>query len=741
MAANALSLPGWFKSKRRYYAVIGILLIAIGQYLIAKIDEIAAPSTPPGIWANDFFRLGMHTIDTVLAGSLFCILGGIILATGISHAYPEEEILDDSPLAFAQFRPAWIIGILIGGTLFTILSLQLNRGGYHWYSPWFWLGNLAIFLGIAIGWDQQRGINFSPGLQRQDMLWLTGLLIFGFLIATYRLQGWPDQLMHDEGIFGSTARDVARGTFTLPIFAQGVDSYPILSTFWQAGVMKLFGINIWGWRFASVLPGVLSVVPLFLLVRDLFNRKLAVISSLALLTTPYFLVYARLGYTNIQPEFLVTLTLYLIHLGIRRTSHTFILLSSFIAGLGFYTYFSGRSAFVIAVLFIVLSWLNKRIKFRKLVYTLALFVFGAALVALPHILYGIQQNPAAMSYRIFLSFFNSVTYAGSLYPLEELFAYMPSIWLGEIEVFYNPKIYPILIFRGFTQTLLAYQKPGLLWGGHYLACPLAGTIGAFFYFMGVVIAVRRLKQIRYQLVLLWFFTIITLLSALNTFPPREDHMVPILPALSILTALGIEAFVDAAASAFAWVTKHRQSIIAALLVIVVAGGLRDYFVLGYQKFPPKAEDVMSWAGLNSNGETFSYVYEIPYRDDFVPWMMHEFRTDVKFQALPMDTFLENSALSDNSQKNVVFYPPELDSQLTPFLEAQWGSDLRKSVFLDANGNPALMAGMNTAFVFERERRLESTFLDAFKQVPFMIFLAAFLLGFGRILLNPTQNRL
>ncbi len=48
----------------------------------------------------------------------------------------------------------------------------------------------------------------------------SGLLV-GFLIATYRLQGWPDQLMLDEGAFGTKARDVALGTFTSQVFSQG----------------------------------------------------------------------------------------------------------------------------------------------------------------------------------------------------------------------------------------------------------------------------------------------------------------------------------------------------------------------------------------------------------------------------------------------------------------------------------------------------------------------------------------
>jgi len=727
-------------SAHRYAALTGIFIMGIGQYLLAKVDETAAPSTPLGIWVNEFFHFGMFTIDNVLVGSLLCILGSILLVTNLDDArsYPEEAGPDEKPFTFASFRPAWMIWVLVGSALFVVLLSQLNQMEYHWYFPWFWLGYLAIFLGVAIRWDLRRGVDLSLGLKRQDWVWLTGLLVVGFLIATYRLQGWPDQLMLDEGIFGSTARDVARGTFTLPIFAQGVDGFPILSTFWQAGVMKVFGVNIWGWRFASVLPGVMSIVPVYLLARDMFNRRLAVISCLVLLTTPYFLVYARLGYTNIQPEFLVALAMYLLYLGLRKASNAFLLLAGYSAGFGFYTYFSGRSAFVIAVLFLGFAWLTRRYPFCKMVYTMSLFGLGTALVVLPYFLYGIRQDAAAMGYRIFLSFFNSVAYGGIYFPPEELFAYAPPALIGGTELFYNPKIFLILILRGVVQTALAYQKPGMFWGGHYLACPLAGTYGAFFYFVGLVTVLRYLKQARYQLLLLWFFVIFAFLSALNTFPPREDHMVPILPALSMLTAFGIEAVAAVVTSLFAWLEKHKRSILSILLAVSVMGGLHDYFVLGLREFPPRPEDVMSWAGLHADDEAFYYVYEVPVRDNFVPEVMAVRWSDVVFGSYHITDFIANNMIGGGPLEKVIFYPPELDSQMTPFLQAQWGDALQKRIFLDAYGAPALMAGTNTSFVFERERALADTFLDAFRQTPFVIFLAILLLWFGWLACCPCK---
>jgi MFS family permease len=218
---------------RGFVALIGVLLVCFGQQMVAKTDEMATPSNILGIWINDTLRLGLPTIDHVLQGFLLLLAGGALLAFYINglHLYSEEAQPSHRPLNIGLMRSAWPFA-LIGAVLFGGLLLQLQRAEYHSSSPWIWVISLSIFLGIVVVWDWRRGVNLSPDLPRQDLMWLVGLLIAGLLIVTYRLQGWPDQLMHDEGIFGSTARDVAMGTFKPPIFAQGVNMFPILSTFW-----------------------------------------------------------------------------------------------------------------------------------------------------------------------------------------------------------------------------------------------------------------------------------------------------------------------------------------------------------------------------------------------------------------------------------------------------------------------------------------------------------------------------
>jgi hypothetical protein len=566
---------------------------------------------------------------------------------------------------------------------------------------------------------------------------MLGLLIVGLLFTTYRLQGWPDQLMGDEGLNGSVARDLAKGTFLPPLLAQGVDTFPILATYWQGWVMRYFGIDIWGWRMASVLPGVFTIVPLYLLARDNFNRRSAILASLAMLGLPYFLVFSRLGYMISQPIFLVTLTLCLLQIGLRKKSGLYLYLAGLVSGLGFYSYFASRIAIVIAVAFVLLLWLTRQLNLRPAAKAVGLLLFGTLLVAAPYIAYAMHDNAQSMQYRVVLSFFNTVMYGGVFYPMEELARFAPIYTMGDVQLFYNPKIFLVLILRGYILTLLNFHMPGLMWEDHYMAMPLAGTVSVIFIFLGLLVALRNLRQARFQLVLLWLFIVITALSTLNTFPPRDSHMTALIPALALLAAFGLETAAIILTSLVTRLERYRNALLVLLLVLLMGGGVYDYFVTGPKYFPQRAEDVMSWAALDYEEETFLYVYETPIRDNFLPWVVFELRQDVPFQSIQINDFIRDKTLLEDPN-TVIFYPPELDARLTPLLSTAWGEQTTLRTFRDVNVIPVLMAGMNTDFSFERDRPFLSTLLDAFQRLPFVLLLSALVMLFLLVAFLPLR---
>jgi hypothetical protein len=169
----------------------------------------------------------------------------------------------------------------------------------------------------------------------------------------------------------------------------------------------------------------------------------------------------------------------------------------------------------------------------------------------------------------------------------------------------------------------------------------------------------------------------------------------------------------------------------------MGGGAYDYFVTGPKYFPQRAEDVMSWAALDYEEETFLYVYETPIRDNFLPWVVFELRQDVPFQSIQINDFIRDKTLLENPN-TVIFYPPELDARLTPLLSTAWGEQTTLRTFRDVNVIPVLMAGMNTNFSFERDRPFLSTLLDAFQRLPFVLLLSALVMLFLLVAFLPLR---
>ncbi len=647
---------GWHQF-RWPMALIGLILLVVGQVQISKSELPSTPPTQFGQWLNGTLHLSIPSIDNVLNGLPILVIGGILLAIalrGVRLLPTEKKTEEKKNIAFRLLTFGYP-GILFAFALFVTTLWTLATREYTYWMVVGWLVSLLIVIFVIAIWDIRRKINLSLGLTRQDILWILGLVIIGLVIGAYHLQGLPDSLLGDEGYFWTVARDIATGSFKPPIFAVGVYTFPILSSYLQACVLKVFGISLWGWRFSSVLSGIVTILPLYLLAREAFNRKIAIASSIALIVSPYFLAFSRLGYISIQALFITTLALYWLYIGLNRDSHLYLFLAGCASGLGFYTFFSARIAIMIGIAFIGLMWLGRRIKLRQAAFAMALLVIGTALIAGPYFVYGFSHDASGMSYKIFESvFFN--TFNGELfYSDKELFAIAPPFTINGNTMFYNPKIYLILIFSGLTRTLLAFQKPGLI-SEHFISSSLTGTVGAIFYIIGLGISLFKFKQARNLLLLLWFFGVVFGLSALNTVPPRHTHMVSIIPALALLTGLGLYAIANFISLVHSKLKKFKNIFLMIVLTILCLGALIDFFVIMPDQYHPQPDQVMSWAVLYARDESFYYIYTRPEEKEFQPYIVTEFRRTVPFRTISADAFNQTSmTLNRGSENHHILY--------------------------------------------------------------------------------------
>lgn len=103
----------------------------------------------------------------------------------------------------------------------------------------------------------------------------------------------------------------------------------------------------------SVLAGVLSVIGLYLLVKELFDEKLAALSSFLLAVSFWHITISKLGSKDIFTSFTLIFAFYFIWNGLKHGRIFDFFLAGLFGGAGFYT---GRGYFIAPLVFLPVFW-------------------------------------------------------------------------------------------------------------------------------------------------------------------------------------------------------------------------------------------------------------------------------------------------------------------------------------------------------------------------------------------------
>jgi 4-amino-4-deoxy-L-arabinose transferase-like glycosyltransferase len=664
-------------SKWKITKVLGLLssvgLVAAGQYLVSRSETIEALSSTSQV-INRRYRIDVDNLDNVLVGIPLLLAGGVLfyLSTTevnfrgglIPFRNGREQI---NPTKLSSWRTGMMVGC--GGLIFLLIRLFFTQPKS--IDTFTWVISIGGFLFAALWWDKSAKVSLDMNLTPSEIIQVLLIFALGLIIGIYQLQDIPNSLVGDEGNFFETARQIALGEYHPSIFDTGVYSYPILSSFWQAWILRIFGISFWGWRFASVLPSMLTVLPLYLLSRDMFGRGVAVFSSLVLIFSPYFLAFSRLGYNNSQSIFVVTLAVWLIYTGIEKRSSFYSFLGGAVVGLGFLTYTAGRLGLVISCVYFLSFFLAKTSRTEKKQVLINLFLpvlVGWVVITGPYLFYNQKNAPKVSRYKMMESLFFHTHYGRDFYSEAELTSYAPLLQIDEHEFFYNPKIYSDLIVRGFVRSLLAFHHEDII-SEHYISDSLSGPYTSIFLTLGGFFVFGRLRDKRYLLIALWFASGLFLLSMISTFPPRHQHLVPVIPAMMIMISLGVFAFSRQLVSFIPVKHKTKQilqfSVVIGIVLFQGFIGIREYFIVMPDIYRPNIENAMNWFGLyNSSEVNFVFIHSEPMHEEWRPYFFRELLTEHQFMLLSAEGFLESELdLSLNSDV-AVFYDQFNTEQIT-----------------------------------------------------------------------------
>lgn len=203
------------------------------------------------------------------------------------------------------------------------------------------------------------------------------LIIPTFFIRYFIANG---QIIAPDGVFYiKIAKDIASGNL------QGISEYGFfnLYPFLIALFQTIFGDWEFSGKMVSIIFGSLTIIPIYLLVGGLFNKNVAIVSSLLYMVHPRFVEYS--SDVLREPVFwLFSVTaLWLVWEGITHKKILPFVLASLATGFAMFTRVEGALVVVIVLLWILWFIFNdKKNKIKGLIYV-CVFLFSLPVLASP----------------------------------------------------------------------------------------------------------------------------------------------------------------------------------------------------------------------------------------------------------------------------------------------------------------------------------------------------------------------
>ena len=353
-------------------------------------------------------------------------------------------------------------------------------------------------------------------LQRWELWALVVLLLVGGALRLVALVDVPPGLRYDELLNYRMAGRVLAGERPL-YFTESWGHEPLFH-YAQAAVMALTKECDWSLRLPAALCGLLSVLTTWLAARRLFGARVAILTAAALTVSFWSIFYSREGSRVIAITPLFPLMVYFLWRGLERSSEqrwwatADFFLGGLCLGIQVHVYVAGRISPLLLVAFALYLALFHRPRFKRVWFGLLLCGIVGALLAAPLLLL-LYQNPG-MEQRIdYLTAAWTALRGGNPLPVFSLAiqALGMFVWQGERDWLYN-----------------VYGRPifDLLTG----AC----------FVLGILLCVRRWRQARFALLLLW---LVVGISPASVVPPAASltHTIAAQSPAYIVVAVGIEA--------------------------------------------------------------------------------------------------------------------------------------------------------------------------------------------------------
>jgi 4-amino-4-deoxy-L-arabinose transferase-like glycosyltransferase len=518
--------------------VLSFVLVYGGQYVLLKTN-----AARPDEGLRQALAGGM-----LIAGAL--LFGAFI--SSASHLLPRLEFPAVSRASFPGFNRwnlAWFSASIVLAIVAIILFSIMGE------SPLLRFIWLVSILALALAQIRDTRITW-PRIVPEERMYLAALgvlLVITFIMRIYHLTTLPYNVDSDFANVGLQARALLTGQ--LAIFSYGWGSIPALGFLPTSITMSLFGNNLAGLNASGVIEGLLIIVGVYLLGRDLFHVRVGLLAA-AFLTLSYAHMAAGRQAVYLDPVLVLVFAVYFLLIGLREDRGGPLVASGILTAFCMLVYYPGRIAvFILGFLLLYLflfrrNWLQAR-WWAILLWGLAIIItFGPMLVVFARDFDGLIGRARTSS----LLNPEIIRHLQNKYGVETAF-----------DVVLQQARRSVLLFHYYPDT-------GTQFG---FGRPLLDPFTAPLFALGLGYALFRWRQLGYALVIVWTVLAALTGSLLMSDAPNWPRLMILLPPTALLAALALNVTYELVSDRLEKVDSLARPLVPAaiLLCLIVVGVL------------------------------------------------------------------------------------------------------------------------------------------------------------------------
>jgi hypothetical protein len=221
----------------------------------------------------------------------------------VALAYLLGWLLREVPLA--RVLNAWRQNFdFILAVLLSHFSLLAALASYYSAPQYLWAGLLILVLTTG---------NLLRYFRRiKPIFWVVSLAL---VLSTLHISGWWTSVVGDDYSLHDLARNLAERRSLISLgdtlfSARGdYDKVPLFASYVQAFFVRFLGHDSFGWRFGSLYLCAMGAGLFYLFLKTFVTKRVALIASVFLAASHYVMSFGKIGYTNLQALFALSLNL------------------------------------------------------------------------------------------------------------------------------------------------------------------------------------------------------------------------------------------------------------------------------------------------------------------------------------------------------------------------------------------------------------------------------------------------